>query len=55
MTLGYGNDSVHRSFHRFKDLAEGGLFALIAMKTGQPAVLMFGFGSKDLANSRPMN
>jgi hypothetical protein len=51
--LGYDNDSAHRSFHRSNDLAEGGLFALIAMKTGQPEVLMFGFEKKDLANIKP--
>jgi hypothetical protein len=33
--------------------ASGGARALIAMKVGQRAVLMFGFEKKDLANIRP--
>jgi hypothetical protein len=53
ITLGYSNDSVLRSFHRFNDLAEGGLFALIAMNTGQRAISMFDFEKKDPANSKP--
>jgi hypothetical protein len=40
-------------FARQGEGTSGGARALIAMKVGQRAVLMFGFEKKDLANIRP--